>query len=418
MTPKMLFTIVAVVVIGLAVTAGWGSLTENNEAGFVKIVQVPITGTLNVKSEPGIMGQWFGSVTEYKQAGTYRFSEDSDASDSAQSPPVEVRFNDGGIAGLSGNARFELPLERDAMILIHSKFRSYPHIARTLVQPAIAEALILTASLMSAEESYSGRRAEFAQLALDQVLNGIYITEWEEKEVIDAATGEHKKKRVVFIKKDADGVPVRKPNPLKDFDIRISQFFIDKDFAYEDGVLQQIRNSRDAMMKTVFAKAEKAQQDRLTAEAQGQANVMTAKYEAEVNKEKAVVVARQMKEVAETQAEQRLEVAKFDKLAAEQYRDAQLLRAEGDAQYKERVMKADGALEQKLQAWVDVNKMYASAIQSYQGAWVPGVVMGGAGGTNGAAGAMDLVTLLTAKTAKELALDLSVTGQPQRVDSK
>ena len=50
------------------------------------------------------------------------------------------------------------------------------------MQPAIAEALILTASLMSAEESYSGRRAEFAQLAWDQVLNGVYITESEKRE--------------------------------------------------------------------------------------------------------------------------------------------------------------------------------------------------------------------------------------------
>ena len=54
-----------------------------------------------------------------------------------------------------------------------------------LVKPAIGEALILTASLMSAEESYSGRRAEFSQLAWDQVLNGVYITESEERETVD-----------------------------------------------------------------------------------------------------------------------------------------------------------------------------------------------------------------------------------------
>ncbi len=34
------------------------------------------------------------------------------------------------------------------MIKVHLQFRSYDHIAQTLVKPAIAEALILTASLI------------------------------------------------------------------------------------------------------------------------------------------------------------------------------------------------------------------------------------------------------------------------------
>jgi len=164
---------------------------------------------------------------------------------------------------------------------------------------------------MSAEESYSGRRAEFAQLAWDQVLHGVYITESEELEIEDQITGEIKTRRIVHIKYNEDGTPVRKPNPLNEFNIRVNQFFLDKDFRYEEGVLQQISNQRDSMMKTVAAKAEaeKALQDKLTAQAQGQANVMTAKYEAEVVKERAVVEARKRKEVAETEGSQRLEVA-------------------------------------------------------------------------------------------------------------
>lgn len=403
-----------IVLVVILVLAGVFSkyLVETNNAGYIKIRQMPITGTLDVYTDPGMFGQWFGDVTEYQQAGTYSFTDqatEKQLADSAISNAVEVRFNDGGIARLSGNARFELPLDPPSMIKIHNKFRSYDHITQSLVKPAIAEALILTASLMSAEESYSGRRSEFSQLAWDQVLHGIYITESEEKEIIDEATGEKKRKRVVHIKYGEDGRPVRKPNPLNDFSIQISQFFLDKDFGYEEGVLMQISNQRDAMMKTVAAKAEaeKAQQDRLTAEAQGQANVMAAKYEAEVEKERAVVEARKRKEVAETEASQRLEVAKLDKLAAEQYKQEKLLRADGDAEYKRRVMQADGALAQKLDAWIDVNKRYAQAIENYKGNWVPQLVMGDNGGT-GTMGSQDLINLLTAKTAKELALDLSL----------
>jgi len=411
---KAPISIVIVLVIILAVAGIFSKyLVETNIAGYIKIRQMPVTGTLDIYSDPGMFGQWFGMVTEYKQAGTYSFTDEAtqkQGEDSAISPAVEVRFNDGGMARLSGNARFELPLDPTAMTRIHNKFRSYDHITQSLVKPAIAEALILTASLMSAEESYSGRRAEFSQLAWDQVLNGVYITESEERETVDEITGEKKNKRIVHIKYDDEGKPVRKENSLATFDIRISQFFLDKDFGYEQGVLQQISNQRDAMMKTVAAKAEaeKSQQDRLTAEAQGQANVMTAKYEAEVEKERAVVEARKRKEVAETEATQRLEVAKLDRTAAEEYKQMQILKAEGDSEYKRRVMQADGALAQKLDAWIDVNKRYAQAIENYKGNWVPNLVMGGGAGSTGTMGSQDLINLLTAKTAQELALDLSL----------
>ena len=404
-------TIVILIIVVILVVLFSDQLFDTNNAGFIKIRQMPITGTLNVFTEPGMFGQFFGQVTEYKQAGTYNFGDKHNAEQemgSAVTEAIEVRFNDGGIARLSGNARFELPMNSSDMIRIHSKFRSYNHIAGSLVKPAVAEALILTASLMSAEESYSGRRAEFSQLAWDQVLHGVYITESEEKETIDPATGEKKNKRIVHIKYGDDGQPVRKPNPLNEFNIRISQFFLDKDFGYEEGVLQQISNQRDAMMKTVAAKAEaeKAQQDKLTAEAQGQANVMKSKYEAEVTKARAVVQAQEKKEVAETEAMQRLEVAKLNKQSAEQYKLEQILRAEGDSEYKRRVMQADGALAQKLEAWIEVNKRYAQAIENYDGQWVPNIVMGENKGQS--MGAQDLINLLTVKTAKELSLDVSI----------
>ena len=404
-------TIVVLAILVILVFLFSDQLFDTNNAGYIKIRQMPITGTLNVFTEPGMFGKFFGPVTEYKQAGTYNFGDKHTAEQelgSAVTEAIEVRFNDGGIARLSGNARFELPLNPADMIRIHSKFRSYNHIAGSLVKPAVAEALILTASLMSAEESYSGRRAEFSQLAWDQVLHGVYITESEEMETIDPATGEKKNKRIVHIKYADDGQPVRKPNPLNEFNIRISQFFLDKDFGYEEGVLQQISNQRDAMMKTVAAKAEaeKAQQDKLTAEAQGQANVMKSKYEAEVTKARAVVQAQEKKEVAETEAMQRLEVAKLNKEAAEQYKLEQILRAEGDSEYKRRVMQADGALAQKLDAWIEVNTRYAHAIENYDGQWVPNIVMGENQGQS--MGAQDLINLLTVKTAKELSLDVSI----------
>ena len=100
-------------------------------------------------------------------------------------------------------------------------------------------------------------------------------------------------------------------------------------------------------------------------------------------------------------------VATLGAKAAEQYKKEQILRGEGDAQAKALRMNADGALDTKLAAYVEVSKAYAEAMGNYQGAWVPSVVMGnsGAGGNGDAA----LVEMLTAKTARELGIDMSVT---------
>ena len=66
-------------------------------------------------------------------------------------------------------------------------------------------------------------------------------------------------------------------------------------------------------------------------------------------------------------------------------------------------MQADGALEMKLKAQVEVQKVWADAFSKYTGAIVPQIQTGGTGTTNGALNFMDL---MTAKTAKDFALDL------------
>ena len=62
-------------------------------------------------------------------------------------------------------------------ILGATSFRSYGSVASGLLKPAIREAVVLSGALMTSEESYSGGKAELSQLALDQLQNGVYLTE-------------------------------------------------------------------------------------------------------------------------------------------------------------------------------------------------------------------------------------------------
>ncbi len=89
-----------------------------------------------------------------------------------------------------------------------------------------------------------------------------------------------------------------------------------------------------------------------------------------------------------------------------------ILQAEGDAEYKRRVMQADGALQPKLDAWLKSQEYYANAIKEYKGNWVPGLVMGGVAGTTGTGpnSAQQMLDLLGVSAARQLQLDFEMKG--------
>ena len=209
-----------------------------------------------------------------------------------------------------------------------------------------------------------------------------------------------------------DGSPIVLSSDLNAYGIVLMGHQI-TDWDFEKKTLDQISTKRQATMAIITAKAnaERAKQDAITAEEQGKANVMKAKYEQEVLKEKAVVVAEREKEVATIKAVQLVDVATQQKLEAEQkkfaaaeYKQEQILRGEGDGEYKRLVMEADGALQQKLETYQNVSAMYADAIAKQK--WVPEIQMGSNGGNGSAAN--DLISLLTTKAAKDLSLNMDI----------
>lgn len=102
--------------------------------------------------------------------------------------------------------------------------------------------------------------------------------------------------------------------------------------------------------------------------------------------------------------EKEREVAKLKSEAAEFTKQEQIKLGEGEAARKRAVMSADGALEKKLAAYIEVNKAFAAELGKQR--WVPEVQMGGNGASGSAA--VNLIDLLQVKTARDLALDLGV----------
>ena len=79
--------------------------------------------------------------------------------------PIKVRFNDGGTAEISGLIKFRLPSDPEKRMALHRDFKRFESIKNDLMRQVVTEALMQTAPLMRAEDSYSTRRSEFTDIA-------------------------------------------------------------------------------------------------------------------------------------------------------------------------------------------------------------------------------------------------------------
>ena len=378
-------------------------LVEVQDAKDIMVIQYP-TGELKVFTEPGPHAQWFGKVTVYPRQSQYSFcSTVAGAGNETKCPGAtsgaeRVRFSEGGHALLTGAVNWEMPLDTESILKIHKKFNSEEAIESMAVGKMLDSAVYFSGPLMTSTESSGARRGELVNYINDQAMNGIFVT--ESKQVVTKdATGEPQTVTVTEIVRDKSGHPQRQQGSiLSEFNIKLQPISINE-LKYDSVVEKQIadRQASTTEVQLSMATTLKAEQQAKTAEAQGKAAAAEAKWKQETIKAQAV-----------TQAEQELEVARLNAKAAEQTKRQKILEGEGEAAKARLVMQANGALEQKLAAYVKVNEAYAKAIAEYGGNWVPGTVIGSNGGSYN--GAEALINMLNAKTAKDLSLDMNVEG--------
>ena len=381
----------------LIVAAIFGKgLVETVANGTYQIRQMVVTGTMKAKMEPGMWLRLFSDIKTWPKAQTFFFTKDKEGGESADNS-IEVRFNDGSLCDVSGTMRIILPSSEPQAIELVSKFgyMDYKDLEQKLVLPVVRNALRLTANLMSARESYSEQRADFVFWTWDQVQNGLYETEEETRKVVDLVSGQEVTKTFKIIKKNDGGSLVYQRNPLKGLGITLVNFEV-KLFDYTDKVRAQIGTQQTALMAvaTARAKAQQAEQEALMAEAEGKANVARAKYEEEEKKIRAVVA-----------GQQRLQVADLDRQAAAEKKQEQILLGQGEAERKRLVLKADGALKQKLEAYVQAQKLWANAFAQRQ---VPSLVMGGGGAGDTDKSTTNFAQMMQLLVAKQMGLDLSM----------
>jgi regulator of protease activity HflC (stomatin/prohibitin superfamily) len=432
------FAVAAIGVSMIAFIACAGKLVEDVGPDEIVVIQSPVEGRLDVYTTPGLKWQGFGEVTTYKKRETYQFGDWS-----AKEPTggIEVRFNDGGHGTIYGSIQYELPQTEEAVRKLHSKYRTQTQVQKNLVETVTNKSIYLVGTLMSSKESYAEKRNDLIHYVSDQVQNGVYRTRQKTEWVKDPITNQDKQIVTAEIVMDKDGKPDRQEDAvLSQFGIKAFNFTIVK-MPYDAVVESQIKQQQGLAMQVQTSIAQKAQaeQEALTAEAQGRAKATEAKWQQEAIKAKAIVVADQErqvqttnaerdkqvnlivadrdrqvqltnaqrdKDVAETAAAQRLAVADLDRKAAEQTKQQQILLGEGESTRKKLVLEADGALEQKLAAYTVVTPKIFEALRGTP--MVPQINMGGGSNGSNQATSLDFMNLLTAKTARDLSLDMTL----------
>lgn len=405
---KILITLVIILIV-LPFTMGV------NNGGERTVIQYP-WGTMTVKFDPGPYLNLFGPTKTWSDVVTYDFAPGTGGDDAlVDTNGIPVRYLDGGTGTIFGNARFRLSNDEDMMIKTHKEFKSQESMAYKLIKPITEQTMNLTAGLLTSEGAYAEQRGTFIEWSFDQLEEGKYRTILKGKQVEDE-TGEKVYKQIPVIAFKEDNVtPARiGDSDLTKYGITVSGFNV-TEWGFEDSTLEQIGSKREATMAIITAKAnaERAKQDTITAKEEGLKNVEVAKYAKEVEKQQAVTDAEKTKEVAVLAAKQKVEVAtqqtfeaEQKRLIAEKYKAEQILRGEGDASRKRLVMEADGALAQRLDAYIEVNKFYAAALREHK--LVPNIVMGRGSGDKQISSAQSVIDMFAVKIADDLNVKMSV----------
>ncbi len=411
-----------------------------NEAGFATHVRT-IFGEEKIVDDVGYATKWFGRATPWKKALSVQSVltealeiDDSSDNDSlgATIEAFPIVFLGNVDAKVESSARFRLP-SGEQFLKIAQEYRNPENFIKTALVPAIKETLQATASLMSADDFYAGARSEFAAEFENQLNDGLYLIKRKEirgprghlpsqTAILQAGTeqgnfGDNNASQFVTEKvMDSKGIPVRKQQQFRKYGVEVVEARItnvDPNPQYK----QRMVKVQQALAELAVARQNrlKEEEEKLLVTARGEKEVEARRQETLRDQIEQTTQAETEKQLAVINAEREKQRAEIEKQTAELLRDkasitaqATKITADAEAYARKAVIEADGALQPKLDALVQINKVWAEAASQ---APVPGVMMGGSG--NGASASRQdeigqLMGILATKPARDLSLDMKV----------
>jgi hypothetical protein len=375
MKNKKIFAIVFAVLAIILILLSRG-IFQTNEAGYFQVKQAALTGNMSVRFDAGTYFQWFGTISEYKNVTTCGIGTHK-GDGSADIDAVDVIFNDGSKAKISGLIRVKLPHTVEGAVNLKREYAmGFDHFIQSGIVPIVNNAIKLSANLRSAQDAYT-TLALFQQAVEDQLRNGIYVTKSDKVEKT-TSTGDTEEQRVTVLVYGPDNQPLRTPNRLQQLGCEVLECVIDVP-QFDAKVEEMISLRKDEAMKTELAKqsAIRAKQDALTAEQQGLANVAKAKYEKEVEKVQSV-----------TQAQKEYEVAALMAKKEDENRKALIYKGQGEAEFN-RLKVTAGLTPQEAAEWK--YKTAVDVAKALSGVNVPSILINGGDSKSGGANPMEAI---------------------------
>ncbi|CAB5514363.1 hypothetical protein LMG26857_03422 [Achromobacter anxifer] len=401
-----------------------------NEAGYQTHIRT-IYGHESVATEVGYAWKGFGRATPWKQAQTIQFTagKAKAVDDAMNVEGFRVTFLGNVDAAVEASTRFRMP-RGEQFLKIAQEYRTPENFFAVAIVPAVRETLQTTASMMSADEYFAGGRSEFSTTFDDQLQNGQYHVRRHEKQITGARTANDDEAAVsgregtevrrsqfeiVKLKDPASGNFLRKAQPFRDLGVGVVEARI-TDMEPNDKFKVRMQKVQDSQAQLALARQERMREEE-------QKILVIAKGEREVEEKRQLSLKDQIDRTTQAETDKQLALIEANKFkeqavvqkdtAATQLQTAELeakrtkLLADAEAHAKKVVIEANGALEQKLEAWVKAQQVWADAAKV---APVPQIVMGGSGhdGTGRNTEVQSLMQMLMVNQAKSLSLDLNV----------
>lgn len=424
-------------VIGLVV--GLGGSVGYNDAGYQQHVRT-IFGTESAVTKTGWYFEGWGTSTSWPRFITVANTFDPEAEGSAVNGPYRVRLADNWTGDVTQSTRFGIPSDTEQFLTMARTFRSPERLISTTLKPAVNASIDSVANMFTMEEYYAGGkrdqfkseftdtvekgRAQVRQISLNQA-GGVIPNRAAPNDDPNASDtsviGDTDVRRVVMEKvTDSAGNVIRVPHAYIQYGITVGQAIlenIDPDDEYE----RQINDRKSAASRRVVAREQRLEQEeqRLLAIQEGETNIAkrqaaarTEQIErttnAETEKQLALIEASRIREeagIARDTAGINLERARIDA-------ESVTVAADAEAYAKEAILTADGALAQKLDAWVQAQQYWAAAASQIN---VPSTVFNNGGeGTAGTAGdalgtVEQFMSMMMMRTAQELQVTPTIT---------
>lgn len=429
----------------LILVGGFQGIFFYAEPGFKYHVRT-ILGEEKMVSDVGYNTHLFGRYNAWKNAmsvqassgglGGVRAETDSDTT-SADLRPQTLVFLDQVDAQVTATTRFQLPDEEEDFLRLARQFRTPANLLRTELIPAFQETLAATASLITAENYFSGGRNEFNTEFQNQMQSGIYNVRRKEETrnvrrrsgTANASLGTQQEEfgddqQVVFVVEkilDETGQPVRKPQNFNKFGIAVVSARV-TNVQPNERFRSRMEQKQDAAAARSVAREQRVQEEeqRLLAITRGEREVAERQAAAKVEQIQLTTEAETQKQLAVTAANQRRDEAAINrdtaKIRLEQARidaESRQVSADAAAYEKKAIIEADNALQQKLDAYVTAQKYWAEAFSKRA---VPQQVFG-AGNNGGSSGGtdsdiQDFLNLMTMRAARDLSVDPSISAKP------